>query len=226
MNYIVFDLELTCFMDRTNKTQEIIEIAAIKFNSSLNEIDRFHKYVKPIIDPKLSEFCKKFTGITQDRIESADTFDIVINEFKTWIGEDYFLIAWGTDNKMLSKECIRNKIDNEWLKYFVDIQKVFSHLKNEKGKQFSLRNAIEILNFKWEGMAHSGIDDAINTSKIFISIFDSIHFEQVDPNSKTKKYSKRRKAAKRRWDRKKRFLQAQKMIAEGLISSIDEIIES
>ena len=29
------------------------------------KVDEFHSYVKPVLNPKLSEFCTQLTGITQ-----------------------------------------------------------------------------------------------------------------------------------------------------------------
>ena len=64
----VFDFECTCNKDKsTMKSQEIIEfpivIVDVK-NKCVKGI--FQTYVKPVIDPKLTEFCTELTGITQD----------------------------------------------------------------------------------------------------------------------------------------------------------------
>ena len=74
-NILVFDFEATC-TENQNKdlkimvlppsllAQEIIEfpliILSMKDNSVINI---FHHYIKPIVHPKLTEFCTGLTGI-------------------------------------------------------------------------------------------------------------------------------------------------------------------
>ena len=78
--YIVFDIETTGF---NRKTDEIIEIAAIKYSGS--DIDEFHELVKinGIIPIKISSL----TGITNESIQDSDTIDIVLPKFLSFIGD-------------------------------------------------------------------------------------------------------------------------------------------
>jgi len=64
----VFDFECTCDMDRgTMKAQEIIEFPIVIVDVKAKAVKAiFQTYVKPVIDPKLTEFCTQLTGITQD----------------------------------------------------------------------------------------------------------------------------------------------------------------
>ena len=46
-----------------------VEFPAVLLNTSNGDIeDEFHRYVQPQENPVLSDFCKKFTDITQVRI--------------------------------------------------------------------------------------------------------------------------------------------------------------
>ena len=42
-------------------------------------VDVFQSYVRPVINPKLSEFCKTLTGIEQEVVDKADVFEDVLN---------------------------------------------------------------------------------------------------------------------------------------------------
>ncbi|HHH54067.1 MAG TPA: 3'-5' exonuclease, partial [Bacteroidetes bacterium] len=63
MNYIVLDLEATCWMGKPPKgINEVIEIGAVKIDGYGKVKDYFSKLIKPSINPRLSGFCKKLTG--------------------------------------------------------------------------------------------------------------------------------------------------------------------
>ncbi|KAF3852593.1 hypothetical protein F7725_005948 [Dissostichus mawsoni] len=68
---IVIDFESTCWKEKTNYGQEIIEFPAVLLNTSTGEIEsEFHTYVQPQERPLLSEFCTELTGIKQVSVYS------------------------------------------------------------------------------------------------------------------------------------------------------------
>ncbi len=75
MNYIILDLEATCWKDRNNgKPNEIIEIGALKIDENGKTISEFSRFVKPKLNPTLSDFCMELTTIPQSEIDSASNF--------------------------------------------------------------------------------------------------------------------------------------------------------
>ena len=86
MNYIVYDLEATCWNGHAAADmQEIIEIGAVLINP-YGEIEKeFSRFVKPKLAPTLSMYCKELTSITQAQVDRAEDFDEVIHDFKHWI---------------------------------------------------------------------------------------------------------------------------------------------
>ncbi|MEL6538913.1 MAG: 3'-5' exonuclease [Bacteroidota bacterium] len=86
MNYIVLDLEATCWQYRSEHQQnEIIEIGALKVNATGQTVDEFAEFVQPKLDPTLSNFCKELTSISQSQVDNADTFEVVLGRFQEWI---------------------------------------------------------------------------------------------------------------------------------------------
>lgn len=45
----------------------------------------FHRYVRPTLNPVLSDRCKRFTNISQSVIDNQNTFCCVYYEFMDWL---------------------------------------------------------------------------------------------------------------------------------------------
>ncbi|WP_223826538.1 3'-5' exonuclease [Flagellimonas sp. S3867] len=115
MNYIILDLEATCWKDRNaNKQSEIIEIGALKIDKDGNFVNEFSEFVKPKLNPELSEFCHELSTIEQADVDSADPYDIVVQRFKEWINQNkpYVLCSWGYyDKTQFAKDCDLHGLD-------------------------------------------------------------------------------------------------------------------
>ena len=177
MNFIVYDLEATCWENRpTEYRQEIIEIGAVMLNAYGEELGTFNRFVKPIIHPDLSFFCTKLTGIEQETVNRAGTFVDVIESFQDWAEvfyEDYRLCAWGGfDEKMLYRDCELHDTETDWLDgKCLNIKRQFQELRRLK-QPWGLKKTLDKLGFEFEGEAHSAIADALNTAKIFLKYRD------------------------------------------------------
>ena len=175
MNYIIFDLEATCWEHRGKiENMEIIEIGAVKLESaSFNIIDEFQSFVKPINNPVLSDFCIKLTSITQQQIDTAKNFNEVFPNFINWIGgENFQICSWGEyDLNQLKADCTRHSI-----KLPGTIEKNHRNLKAEFAAFFNqkpcgMKRALKHLKINSDGIHHRGIDDARNIAKIAIVLF-------------------------------------------------------
>ena len=152
---------------------EVIEIGAVKINKRGEVLDSFSKFIKPTVNPRLSGFCKKLTSIKQDDVNNAQTFPIVIQEFKEWvdINGDYSLCSWGAyDKTFFSNDCNLHKLDAGWLEKAVNIKGLYANMiGDEKGN--GLKNTLKREGFEFTGIPHRAISDAQNTAKIFIKYF-------------------------------------------------------
>jgi inhibitor of KinA sporulation pathway (predicted exonuclease) len=175
MNYIIFDLEATCWLGRPPKgMNEIIEIGAIKVNDYGEAVSRFTRFIKPSINPVLSDFCKKLTSISQDDVDRSKLFPNVVEEFMDWIGvdeESYYLISWGKyDKQQLMQDCGLHRLDVEWLKMHYNLKPAYREIKNLKDEP-GLKKAVKLEGFEFTGVHHRAISDAENLAKIFIKYF-------------------------------------------------------
>lgn len=175
MNYIILDLEATCWQDKNQKhTSEIIEIGAVCINENKKLVSQFSEFVKPKLNPQLSDFCKELTSITQSQVDKADTFDIVIKRFKDWINtnEDYTLCSWGFyDKSQFKADCSLHQLDSKWLTYHISLKHQYAEIKN-LNKPIGMGGALKLEKLSLDGIHHRGIDDAKNIAKIFLKLFD------------------------------------------------------
>lgn len=176
MNFIVYDLEATCWMGRPpGGVNEIIEIGAVKVNRYGEVLGTFNKFVKPHVNPFLSHFCTKLTSIQQSDVDRAQKFDKVSEQFQEWIDiwdEDYILCAWGdADIRLLRGDCKLHKLDDDWLDNYLNIKQQYHSLVNAARKT-GLKATIKREGFEFTGIQHRAIADAENTAKIFIKYID------------------------------------------------------
>ena len=182
MNYIVLDLEATCWEGHDKSRNETIEIGAVKVNSNKQIVSEFEKFIKPIRFPVLSNFCKQLTSITQQQVDEAKHYYEVIEEFKKWIGypnKNYLLCSWGIyDRKQFESDNELNNLESDWTINHISLKHQYSKFKKLK-RALGMKRALEHEGIKLEGFHHRGIDDARNISKIFIKNFDFWDFENL-----------------------------------------------
>lgn len=175
MNFIVYDLEATCWENRGKRQSEIIEIGAIKLNEYAEVEDTFCRFVKPVVHPFLSPFCIQLTSITQVDVNRAAKFYTVVEEFQDWIeidDEEYLLCSWGNyDKTQLIKDCEFHDIYSDWAEEHINLKAQYQQIRG-LNKPFGLKKAVKAEGFEFEGTHHRGIDDAYNLAKIFGKFFD------------------------------------------------------
>jgi inhibitor of KinA sporulation pathway (predicted exonuclease) len=179
LNAVVFDLEL---IKRFKKGQlsEIVEIGACKVDLQSKMItDQFQIYTLPA-SGYVTKSTRKFINMEKEDVKKAVKFEMGIQRFVRWLGDDYFLCSWGKDDRLhFISQCVRNKISLDWLKNYNNIQQQIGKLlttANSKN-QLGLKNALELAGIQPVGKAHRGIDDAVNTAELLIKFADQIQLE-------------------------------------------------
>ncbi|HHW94658.1 MAG TPA: exonuclease domain-containing protein [Mogibacterium sp.] len=181
MNYIVLDLEATCEENNRNFSNEIIEIGAVRIDENFDIISTYNEFIKPKINPVLTDFCKQLTTITQEDVDNARAFPEVIEHFMNWAdinSGEYLLCSWGYyDRKQLVKNCELYRLDSSWIDKHISLKHQFGTIRNER--PCGMAKALNKLNIPLEGTHHRGIDDAKNIAKIFLAYKDKWDFNQV-----------------------------------------------
>src|SRR3989338_500560 len=81
-----------------NEHKEIVQIGAVLIETqNFTELDSFSVFVRPVKNPRLSDFFIGLTGITQEQIDTQGmSFPDAIEKFLTW-SQALHLYAYGTD---------------------------------------------------------------------------------------------------------------------------------
>lgn len=177
------DLEATCDeVDKSESTRplailpdqmETIEIGLVVIDlESLEVVDEFQRFVRPLINPTLTVFCTKLTSIQQADVDGARTYQEVGDELRIF-AESYPNAAWASwgdyDARQLERDAALAGCPSllEGLPHF-NARKWHAGLYDDRPK--SLKQTVEWMGLGWQGTYHRGIDDARNVATIVIEM--------------------------------------------------------
>ncbi|XP_032069528.1 3'-5' exoribonuclease 1 [Thamnophis elegans] len=180
-NYIcVIDFEATCEeKNQPEFTHEIIEFPIVLLNTQTLQIeDTFQQYVKPEINPQLSDFCINLTGISQELVEKADEFPKVLQCVVDWMKQkelgskySYCILTDGSwdMSKFLNIQCRISRLKYpSFAKKWINIRKSYGNFYKVPRCQTKLSTMLEKLGMDYDGRPHSGLDDSKNIARIAI----------------------------------------------------------
>ena len=184
MRYIIIDLEATCWEHiRNTDRMEIIEIGAVLLPSaSESPTHEFSRFVRPVVEPRLSDFCKQLTSIDQSDVDGADTFWTVFHDLLDWIGpEPFVLCSWGAyDLNQFRIDCRRHNIRlPATFERHVNLKQEFARLF--KRRSCGMAAALKHAELPLEGAHHRGIDDARNIAKLAQLVLPRLEQEGAVP---------------------------------------------
>ncbi len=181
MNFIIYDLEATCWNGPVPKDiREVIEIGAYKLDRYGEIMSDFSTFVKPYFNKNLSAYCTELTTITQEQVFRAPSYEAAVEDFIDWIGyyddEDYLLCSWGDfDKKIFVSNSNLYDMETDWTKFHINLKEQFKEIKRLK-KAVGMQKALRIEGFEFEGTEHRAISDAYNLIKIFRNHIDQWRF--------------------------------------------------
>ena len=173
------DLEATC--DEVDESEsprplvvvpdqmETIEIGLMVIDlESLEIVDEFQRFVRPQINPTLTNFCKELTSIQQADVDSARTYQEIGEELRTFAARypDAAWASWGDyDARQLERDSGLAKCPSllAGLQHF-NVRKWRKGLYDKQPK--SLKEAVEAMGLAWQGTYHRVIDDTRNVASI------------------------------------------------------------
>lgn len=164
---VIFDTEFTAWegsMERgwngENEYREIVNIGGIKVNTkTFEEIDSFTVFVKPKINPELSEYFIKLTGITQECIDMHGVvYSKALEMFDEWVGMSH-AYSYGGDEKVLKENCDLLGISFPCKNIFFDVRHIF--LRNGiQVEKFHSGNIVEAFGQTSTRSEHTALNDA------------------------------------------------------------------
>jgi len=181
---LVIDLEATCWdggiapnSELQKYESEIIEIGVCELAKdhmgNYYSSSTYSYYVKPI-KHTVSDFCHKLTGISQEMLDKHGmTLEMALHQFnRDYSPKHKTLVTWGNYDKMqIIKECNEKKIEDKYnfSDTLINAKNLFA-IKYKLEKEIGLGSALKHLNMEFIGDQHSGVDDALNTARLFLEI--------------------------------------------------------
>jgi 3'-5' exoribonuclease 1 len=170
---LVVDLEATCcdLQSIPRHQMETIEIGAVMVaTDSLEIVDEFQTFIKPLRHPILTEFCRQLTSITQSQVDTAPTFPEAIKAWQPWLAQFDKTIfgSWGDyDRKQFQQDSKYHRIDLPYpvSSNHVNLKEIFSTTQG-LNKRHGMAQALNLAQIELTGTHHRGIDDARNISKL------------------------------------------------------------
>jgi 3'-5' exoribonuclease 1 len=176
MNYIILDLEATCWQGNAmDRNPEIIELGAYRVNGYREWLDHFQAFVKPVQHPRLSSYCTDLTGITQAQVSKSKSFEHIFPLFEDWYFSregPHLICTWGAkDMELIHAECTRHDVDGSFLPSSINLKAQYA-MMHRLPKEVGLLKALEYTELDFEGSHHRALDDAFNTAKLFLHYLD------------------------------------------------------
>ena len=169
--YLIVDLEATCSDDGSiqRRRMEIIEIGAVMLNAKTLAVEaEYQRFIRPILHPQLTDFCRSLTSISQADVDLASPFPDVLKDFQSWFYPfgSYLFSSWGDyDKAQFEQDCLLHGVGYPFSVGHLNIKQAFSDKRGLK-KKLGMTGALAEIGLELEGTHHRGIDDARNIARI------------------------------------------------------------
>src|ERR1700685_1059739 len=154
---LVIDLEATCADDGSVPTEamEIIEIGAVWATSEGSVLDRFQVFVRPLVQPTLTAFCRSLTGIRQADVSVAATFPHAAQALGEFADRGFdsgavWMSGGAYDLTQIERECVRHRLGNPLRLPHQNAKQLFAK-RQRLGRPIDLAGACKLTNLGVEG---------------------------------------------------------------------------
>lgn len=175
--YAFFDAEYTCFMDSDtffDKTHggEVLSVGVVICDKSFRLLKTYYSTIRPLYNKRLTGYCKKLTGLTQQEIDAAPGYDDVFQElfllFQTFPVKEIY--TWGNDaHTILHDMDVNHKtVPKRYRKLglmLTDITRRLTRKIYNKNMTLSLSDMKYICGMG-HMTAHNALDDAMDLYKV------------------------------------------------------------
>jgi DNA polymerase III epsilon subunit-like protein len=183
MKYIVFDTEFTAWegsqernWNGENEFMELVQIGAIKVDNK-KIVDILDIYIKPTINPILSDYFINLTGITNQKINKEGiSFKDALNKFYKF-SQGYNLYSYGNDYHVIEENIKINNLNKiiyieKFKKQFFDFRDKLKDYNIDPNKYSSgtIYKAFNIKKKK-ELQLHNALDDTYSLYLVSIIVF-------------------------------------------------------
>ncbi|WP_124728789.1 3'-5' exonuclease KapD [Staphylospora marina] len=145
---------------------EIIEAGVVSVRNGQREAS-FGTFVRPEVNPVLTERCKEFLGITQEDVDGGIAFADLLKRLREWTGPDTRVVTWGNmDLHVLRKMCERVEESFPFHDDGIDLSMEYKRFYGDRN-QTGLMKALSLYGRECDRRHHRALDDAMTTFEIF-----------------------------------------------------------
>ena len=120
---ICLDLEYTCWENSMRDNwpdpkfpAEVIQVGMASFNMAKSQyLDKFSSYVRPVLNPRLSDYCINLLQIPQSTIDNSPALPEVIDQISSFVNgynkDSTLVCAYGPDCKRFADDAARHYRD-------------------------------------------------------------------------------------------------------------------
>ena len=175
---LIVDLEATCQSDEDKKNNpnfinEIIEIGICRFNLKTLEISDLEGVIVKPQKSVITKFCTELTTLTQEDVDKGMPYQEAVSYINSkYRPRDKGWASWGDyDRKQVKRnnDLYNGGKSSLFSETHTNLKHQFSIL-NGYTKEFGVEKALSILNLKFEGTQHRGIDDVKNIARIWKAV--------------------------------------------------------
>lgn len=170
---LFLDNEETCWeeLPPPGESAEVFEIGVAELSVESLQVTRSKSF---LIRPRwstVSPYCSELTGHNPESIRkhgrpAPEVFRAIDKEFgpgsKAWF-------AWGRDRQSIERDAARHGVISPFSAAYVDMGMYFS-LSLGLGRAIGLTEAMELFGLERSGRVHSGIDDAVDTARLWAAM--------------------------------------------------------
>lgn len=182
---IFFDLEFTCWEDNNiiNNWQdalrppEIIQMGFACYDKINHQIKNvFSSYVKPKVNPVLSNYCKKLLSIDDDLIKHSPELIDVVMKLSNWLNQfskNYVFSSWGIEDYFIMKDdCNRSNIPNPLKNIdYIDLMRIsYKMIGINDSKYLDREEVKKYLKIYEKDHTHEALQDAIDLNGILAGL--------------------------------------------------------
>lgn len=187
---VVLDLEFCNVPKGTvdGLNSEIIEIGAVALDENNEIVNEFSTYVKPKYG-YISKKLQTLTGISSSMLENKEEFEQCLDDFLEWIFDedmnidDFVGCASWSNNDLLQLEAeivakgLVSEKTNLMFSHWIDVQKDFGIGIGYTSAPLKLSVAVDAVDMKFSGKAHTALADAENTAILYGLLRDVATFQ-------------------------------------------------
>ncbi|ULT80532.1 hypothetical protein L3Y34_010834 [Caenorhabditis briggsae] len=187
-NLLILNFATTRDENNYDYASEIIQFSVIVLNTKekkIREDVKFDKFVRPIINPTLSDYCTNHTGISQNTVDSAEPFPVVFEEFSAWLQENdfqetrYAFVVFSRRDLwfiaqyqfLLVKQPLPAMF-KQWVDMNATMKKAQQGQDYHRPEENIIQDMSNIYNIPYEGTAHNAMDNCHFLAKITKRVLD------------------------------------------------------